>query len=127
MQIQPKLMSYEIFTELFKNDNQDTIMAILKIRMQIEYLLRRILGKRLNIDESSQDVKFMSVLSLTKEFLKLYPQYMYLQKSFAYVREVGNAAAHAQQVSEFQAQDTLDIGTQLIATLKSIAQREGVI
>ncbi len=108
-------------------DNQDTIMGIVKIRIQLEYLLRRLLEKRITMADASKEIKFMSLLPMTREFLQLYPEYKYLQKSFDFVREVGNAAAHAQQIPEFQAQEALDIGAKLIATLKDIAQQEGVM
>jgi hypothetical protein len=108
-------------------DNQDTIMAIVKLRVQLEYILRRLLNKRTTTVDASKDVKFMSLLPMTRLFLRLYPDYEYLQKSFDYIREVGNAAAHAQQIPEFQAQQTLDIGAKLIATLRDLAQQEGVM
>jgi hypothetical protein len=109
-------------------DNQDTIMAVVKLKVQLEYLLRKLLEKqRENVPVATAKVKYMSLLPMTREFLGLYPEYMYLQKSFDYVREVGNAAAHAQQISESQAQETLDIGAKLIATLKAIAKTDGAI
>ncbi|MBK9925770.1 MAG: DUF4145 domain-containing protein [Anaerolineales bacterium] len=108
-------------------ENQDTAMSVLKIRVQLEYLLRKLLEKRVSVSDASKGIKFMSMLQMTKEFFQYYPDYKYLQKSFDYVREVGNAAAHAQVIPEFQAQEALDIGSRLIAILKDIAQQEGVL
>jgi len=112
--------------ELFL-DNQDTIMAIVKLRVQLEYLLRKILGKKLTVADAQKEIRLMSVLQLTKQFLLLYPDYRFLESSFDYVREVGNAAAHAQQINPLQSQETIEIGTKLIATLRNIAEREGII
>lgn len=108
-------------------ENQDTAMSVLKLRIQLEYLLRKLLEKRVSINYESNDANFMSLLKMTRVFFEYYPDYKYLQKSFDYVREVGNAAAHAQKITEFQAQETLDIGAKLIATLKDIAQHEGLM
>ncbi len=115
----------EIKDEFF--DNQDSVMDVVKLRVQLEYLLRRLLEKRVSVNDASKEIKFMSLLQMTKDFLQLYPDYRYLQKSFDYIREVGNAAAHAQKIPEFQVQETLEIGTRLIATLKDIAKKEGLL
>ncbi|PKO16810.1 MAG: hypothetical protein CVU39_06225 [Chloroflexi bacterium HGW-Chloroflexi-10] len=108
-------------------ENQDTAMAIVKIRVQLEYLLRRLLEKRVEVNDASKEIKFMSLLQMTRELFKYYPDYMYLLKSFDYVREVGNAAAHAQKIPDYQAQETLDIGAKLIAILKDLAKQEGIL
>jgi hypothetical protein len=108
-------------------ENQDNIMALVKLRIQLEYLLRKLLEKRLNVTDASKEIKYMSLMKLTREFLHLYPDFLYLTRSFDYVRDVGNAAVHGQQVPDFQARETFEIGGTLIATLKNIALNDGII
>lgn len=98
-------------------DNQDIIMAVIKLRVELEYLLRKLLEKRLNVSDASKEIRYMSLLNMTKKFFVSYPDYKYLQTSFDYFREIGNAAAHAQQVPLFQAKEALEIGSKLKATL----------
>lgn len=108
----------------FVLEDQDTIMGLMKVRIQIEYLLRKILNKRLHVTDATKNIKFMSLLSVTKEFLKLYPNYLYLESPFSFVRQLANTAAHAQRISDHQAKEAIDIGVKIIATLKHIADQE---
>jgi hypothetical protein len=116
----------EVIKDELVLDNQDTIMAVVKLRVQLEYLLRKILGKKMTVSDSLSEIKMMSLLQLTRQFLNLYPNYLFLESSFDYVRGVGNAAAHAQQINPLQAQEAIDIGTKLIATLRNVAEHEGI-
>lgn len=43
-------------------ENQDTIMAVVKLRVQLEYLLRKLLEKHLTVADASKDIKYMSLL-----------------------------------------------------------------
>lgn len=109
----------EVKQELILED-EDNIIALVRIRVQIEYLLRKILNKRVSIESLDKEIKYMGLNRLISEFFKYYPKYKYLSKSFDYVRRLGNAAAHAQRISEGQAKEALELGAHLIAVLKDI-------
>lgn len=102
-------------------DNEDTIMALARIRIRLEHLLRRVLGKSIQYtNKPSEDVKFLSAGRLYRMFLREYPNYQYLESSFEYVLKICNAAIHGQQVPSGQAQEALELGARLISTLNEI-------
>jgi len=109
----------EIKEELLLED-EDTVMALARTRIRLEYLLRKILGKRTHTGDSSSDIKFMAAGRLYRLFLRHYPQYRYLESSFEYVLRMCNAAIHGQTVPYGQAQEALDIGARLISTLDDV-------
>ena len=103
-------------------DNEDTVMALARTRIQLERLLRQILGKKTQYEnKSSDDVKYLSAGRLYRMFLKEYPDYQYLETSFEYVLRICNAAIHGQQVPSGQAQEALEIGAKLISTINDLA------
>ncbi len=103
-------------------DNEDTVMALARTRIQLERLLRQILGKKTQFEnKSSDDVKYLSAGRLYRTFLKEYPDYQYLEASFEYVLRICNAAIHGQQVPSGQAQEALEIGAKLISTINDLA------
>lgn len=118
--------SEEIKDEL-SLEGEDTIMALARTRIRLEYLLRNILGKGTRIEKLPKDIKFISLGQLYRRFLKEYPNYKNLENSFTYVGQICNAAIHAQRISEGQAREALDIGARLIAILNKIAGNQGEI
>jgi hypothetical protein len=106
--------------ELYLED-EDTTIALARTRIRLEYLLRRILGKRTATEGPIADVKFMGITNLYRLFLERYPRYDYLQGVFEYVVRACNAAIHGQRVDYGQAQEVLDLGARLISTLDDIA------
>jgi len=100
--------SKEIKEELIIED-EDNIMSLTKARIQIEYLLRNILVKRFKLKSSEIDLKYLSLIQLIREFLNEFPQYRYLENSLRYVRKLGNAAAHAQNIPEGQTQEAIEL------------------
>ena len=108
--------SEEIKNELFLED-EDTIMALARTRIRLEYLLRTILGKSTRIEEVPDNVKYLSFGQLYRRFLKEYPMHNDLESSFNYVGQICNAAIHAQKVSKNQALEALDLGAKLIAII----------
>ncbi|NJD78098.1 MAG: hypothetical protein FIB08_13570 [Candidatus Methanoperedens sp.] len=104
-------------------ESEDTIVALAKTRIKLELLLRKILGKRIkSASEASENIKYMSFGQLYRRFLKEYADYANLERSFAYVGQICNAAIHAQRVSEDQASEALDLGARLIAILNKIVK-----
>lgn len=99
---------------------EDSIMALAKTRIRIEYLLRKILEKRLAVDQGEKQIKFLALTQLTREFFKQNPQYLYLERSFDYVTRICNAGMHAQQVDNNQIEEVLELGANIIATLNDI-------
>jgi hypothetical protein len=96
-------------------------MALARTRIQLERLLRQILGKKTQYDNKSfDDVKFISAGRLYRMFLKEYPEFRYLEPSFEYVLRICNAAIHGQQVPSGQAQEALEIGAKLISTINDL-------
>ncbi len=113
--------SKELKDELIIED-EDNIMALTKARVKMEFLLRKILGKRITLENSDKDIKYLTLTQLIRDFLDQFPKYRYLENSLSYVRRLGNAAAHAQMIPEYQAQEAIDMSLKLIAVLKFISE-----
>ncbi len=113
--------SKEVKEELFL-EGEDTIMALARTRIKLEYLLRKILGKRTLTPEVTKEIRFMTLGKLYRHFLKEYPKFRNLENSFTYVGQIANAAVHAQRLPEGQAQEALELGAKLIAILKKLAE-----
>ena len=106
-------------------ENEDSIMALCKIRIRLENLLRNILGKGIQTSKKpSDDVKFLSAGRLYRMFLRDYADYKYLEASFEYVLNICNAAIHGQQIPPGQAQEAIDLGVRLISTLNELVNNE---
>ena len=103
-------------------EDEDNIMALTKARVKMEFLLRKILGKRITLENSDKDIKYLTLTQLIRDFLDQFPKYRYLENSLSYVRRLGNAAAHAQMIPEYQAQEAIDMSLKLIAVLKFISE-----
>ncbi len=99
----------------------DSALALVKTRIEMERLLRKILGKSTTLQATDEALKFISMRSLFALFLAEYPLYKYLSTPFRYVTQIGNAAIHAQQVSDEQSREALALGAQIIAVLKVVA------
>src|SRR5271157_2288329 len=81
-----------------------------------------IFWKKSQIMDANQKIRFMSLYRLFDTFVHEYPQYRDLAVALADINNVLNAAAHAQRIPESQAETTLDIASDLIATIESIKQ-----
>ena len=99
---------------------EDPALALAWTRIEIERLLRMVLGRDLKTwyAQSTADVKFATLPQLFEAFIKKYPGYQYLRDAFRYVTQVCNAAIHAQFVSGDQAREALGLGGQVIVILK---------
>lgn len=94
--------------------DEDNLLALVRIRIRLEYILRKILNKENYQDRS---MKFLGLNSLFQNFIKRHPAYEKYYQSFKYVIQITNAAAHAQTISENEAKEVLELGARLIAIL----------
>lgn len=102
--------------------SEDSTLALARTRIDIERLLRQILGKRTVLHSDKEDpVRFVGINQLFDLFTSQNDQFAYLKKPFRYVTQICNAAIHAQRVSDDQAQEALALGAQVIAVLKEFA------
>jgi ribosomal protein S7 len=102
--------------------SEDQTLALAKTRIDMERLLRKILGRRTGPALGKNDsTKFAGINQLFDLFLKDNEQYSYLRQPFHYVTQICNAAIHAQRVSPEQTQEALALGAQLIAVLEQSA------
>jgi hypothetical protein len=103
-------------------ESEDTTMALARTRIEIERLLREILGKRTSVNDiQTKAIKFASARRLFDVFLQENERYSYLLEPFIYVMQVCNAAIHAQSVSDEQAKEALALGATIIATLSDFS------
>lgn len=101
---------------LLLQQDDDIVISLFKTRVEIERVLRKIVGKSTNLPPG-KDVRMAGLPQLFEIFLVQNPNYKYLQNSLRYVNQVCSAAIHAQQVSEEQAREVLALGAKIIATL----------
>lgn len=96
----------------------DIPLMLAKVRMDIERLLRKIVGARLMVASSVSDsIRLASTRQLFQRLIDSDDSYEYLRRPFEYVNRVCNAAIHAQTVSDEQADEALRLGAQIIEVL----------
>ena len=101
-------------------EDDDIRVVLTNARIQIEFLLRTILGKGIVLKNVDKEVKYLTLTQLIRDFLEKYPQYRYLENSLIYVRRFANAASHAQLIPEFQAKEALEMSSKVIGILQYI-------
>lgn len=100
-------------------EDEDVAYVLAKVRIDIERLLRTILGRRVQTLSSGINViRMASLRQLFDELIKSDAQYKSLYESFNYVNRVCNAAIHGQIVSTEQAAEGLKLGALIIDILK---------
>lgn len=96
--------------------------ALAKIRIDIERLLRTILGRRTDSSDGSitslEHRKFRSIEKMFDLLIEEESTLAYLRSPLRNVLAVCNAAIHAQTVSPDQAGEALKLGAHIIAALK---------
>jgi hypothetical protein len=105
----------------FLQQDDDIVIALFKTRVEIERLLRTIVGKSTTLPPGKENIRMAGLPQLFDIFVAQNPKYKYLRKSLRYVNQVCSAAIHAQQVSEQQAREVLALGSKIIATLDDFA------
>jgi len=96
----------------------DINYALAKVRIDIERLLRVIVGKRIDLPVLDGVSKFMSLTKMFELLVQDDERYTYLRDPMRKVLAVCNAAIHAQIISADQADEALKLGSQIIAVLK---------
>jgi hypothetical protein len=97
---------------------EDKSLALAWMRIEIERLLRKVLGKEGKpSNQSIEGIRFAGATQLFRLFLRKNPGYEYLSNAFTYVIQICNAAIHAQPLSEGQKMEALELGSQVIAVL----------
>jgi hypothetical protein len=124
--IQPRLdarseSTVEKYEEAVKSqESDDPAYVLAKVRIDIERLLRLIVGKRIG-PVSDTNVKLASARQLFDSLVRSDDKWEYLRQPFEYVNRVCNAAIHGQLVSSEQTSETLKLGAQIIAALRQHA------
>jgi hypothetical protein len=99
----------------------DVTYALAKVRIDIERLLRTILGRRLDSSVGSvsalEQRKFQSIDKMFDLLVKENDTLAYLRSPLRNVLAVCNAAIHAQTVTADQAGEALKLGAHIIAAL----------
>ena len=99
--------------------DSDLHYVLARLRMDLERELRRILGKRMSVDDpGAMRGKFLSARSLFRQLGRTIERYKHMQSSFDYILEVCNAAIHGQRVSEGVAYEAIDMGTRILGELE---------
>jgi ribosomal protein S7 len=109
--------------ERILQQSEDQTLALARTRIEIERLLRQIVGKRTDLPATRTD--FLPLRQLFDLFASEHQDFAYLKRPFTYVTQVCNAAIHAQRVSEDQAKEALALGAEIIAVLRKIAADSG--
>jgi hypothetical protein len=100
----------------------DVTYALAKVRIEIERLLRTILGRRLDSSvggiSSLEQRRFRSIDKMFDLLVEEDSTLAYLRSPLRNVLAVCNAAIHAQTVGSEQADEALKLGAHIIAALK---------
>ena len=105
--------------EFLGTGDSDLHYVLAHLRMDLERELRRILGKRMSVDEPARmRGKFLSARTLFRQLGKTVDKYRHMQSSFDYILEVCNAAIHGQRVPEGVANEAMDMGTRILRELR---------
>ena len=100
--------------------DSDLHYTLARLRMDLETELRRILGKRMVVDDPvAMQGKFRSATSLFRQLVQVVPRYTHMEGSFKYVLKVCNAALHGQRVPDDIAYEALDMGVLMLKELES--------
>jgi len=105
----------EVTKELQADD--DVNFALAKVRIEIERLLRMILGRSFMVS-TARHPRFLSINSMFDQLVQQEPNFAFLREPMKNVLSVCNAAVHAQIIAPEQAGEALKLGALIIAALK---------
>jgi len=107
--------------EFIEASNDDLQLALIKVRLEIEFELRRILGKPLvTALNLNRKIRYLSIDQMFNNFLIEYPDHSGLANSFSVVIKLANAAAHGHPLDGTQAFEAVKMGARIIELLKEI-------
>lgn len=110
-----RLKAEEVTRELQADD--DVNFALAKVRIEIERLLRTILGRSFMIATGGRQ-RFLSINSMFDQLVQQEPNLAFLREPLKNTLSVCNAAVHAQIIAPEQAGEALKLGALIIAALK---------
>jgi len=111
----------EIRERIISSSEQDNVIALIKLRIELERELRRILDKSYRTEvDALKAAKFMGVQSLFRLAIEKYPQLQGLEEAFRQVNQICNAAAHGRPIPSDQEITSLFLGSQILVALKSL-------
>ena len=110
----------EAIQALLEAEGSDIHYALARLRIDLEKELRRLLGKRLEIEYPlSMKGEFLTARSLFRRLMKADERYEGMKSSFDYMLRVCNAAIHGQRVPENIAYEAMDMGLRMLRELKN--------
>ena len=106
--------------EYLDEGDSDVNYALVRLRVDLERQLRRVLGKRLEWqDRPGSTEKFVTARPLFRRLVSEIPQYESMQSSFDYILRVCNAAIHGQRIPESVAYDATEMGLGMLHKLET--------
>jgi len=109
----------QVEDRIIRQSDDDKTMALARTRIDIERTLREALGKQTYLpQDKAETIKFASLSKLFEVAAGVYPPLANLRKPFKYVNQICNAAIHAQQISDEQANEALALGAEILAVLE---------
>ncbi|MCW8876614.1 MAG: hypothetical protein OQK04_19380 [Kangiellaceae bacterium] len=110
--------------EAYLNESgYDVNFALARLRMELERILREILGKRTQTaDPLTMKSRYLSARQLFRELVNQNPNYKELHSSFDYVLKVCNAAIHGQKISESHAHEAIYMGLKMLNEFKHVGK-----
>jgi hypothetical protein len=115
---------------LFESELQaepDVNVALAKVRIDIERLLRRIVGASLKTPNVNRSTKYLTIPRMLDQLIEDDQSYTYLAEPMKLVLTICNAAIHAQYVTKEQADEALQLGSKIIAALRQIPNADGAL
>ena len=109
-------------SEYLDAGDSDVQYPLIRLRINLERELRRVLGEHLGNDDPVMRSKFPSARSLFRRLVSVIPQYKQMGSSFDYVLRVCNVAAHGQQIPEDIAREAIDMGLRILRELENDAE-----
>lgn len=106
--------------------NDDPALELASMRIEIERILRGVMERRM--PTSAGDLghtRLPSLSSLFNEFLRMYPDFTWLNGPFRSFIGVANAAIHGQRLAGEEIKVALELGAEIVATLKKLFPDEG--
>ena len=106
----------DVFSYISEN-NGDSAVSLMRLRIELERQLRRILDKEISFKTGGQTRKYLGLMSLWKLFVAERAERKNLEAAFRYVIDICNAAAHGQSVPPGNAQEAIFMGLRVLDIL----------
>jgi len=108
---------------LLLQETGDKTWALLKNKIDIEKMLRALLGKTTTVNSfAEKEIHFFGFDYLINKFIGTDPERMTLKDSFDYYRRIVNAVIHGQNINEEYIDEAIDLGVQLKTYLENASK-----